>query len=350
MAERGPRDGAAPDAAAAPAGADAESRRRRAVVLAVFVAVVLFGALLFLAWMGWAVRRVSGSAAPSGEAPRVEVTAAERIVSLAPSLTETLFAVGAGERVVGVTALCDFPAAARALPKVGGLTSANLHLESVVAARPDLVLSVGLNQEEAVAALRRVGLRVEVVATDGEGLAEVVAAVRRVGELAGRRAAAERLARRLEARMAAVDRALAGLPAAARPRVYFEVWDRPLMTAGPGSFVGEIVGRAGGANVFADVSGRWVQVSPEAVLARDPEVILTARREGGPGGAADFASRPGWAGVTAVERGRVHLLDGDLVSRPGPRVVAALEEVAAILHPQRFTGPVAAPPPERGER
>jgi iron complex transport system substrate-binding protein len=111
------------------------------------------------------------------------------------------------------------------------------------------------------------------------------------------------------------------------------------MTAGPDTFLGEIVERAGGANVFADVRGRYVQVSPEAILARDPEVILTAAREGGPVGAADFAARPGWSGVAAVAADRVHLLDGDLVSRPGPRVVEALERTAALLHPDRFPSP-----------
>jgi iron complex transport system substrate-binding protein len=305
---------------------------RRAAVLAIFAAVFLGGLLLWLGWMGWAVRSIRATApaaAPEG--------GARRIVSLAPSLTETLFAIGAGERVVAVTDLCDVPPAARELPKVGGLTSSNLHLESVVAARPDLVVSVGLNQEEAVAALRRLGIAVVVVPTD-EGLGEVVAAVRRLGELSGRSAAAEALAGELERRLAAVDGALAGLPAAARPRVYFEVWDRPLMTAGPETFLGEIVERAGGANVFADVRGRYVQVSPETVLARDPEVILTAQREGGPRGAADFAARPGWAAVDAVAAGRVHLLDGDLVSRPGPRAVEALERTAALLHPERFGG------------
>lgn len=305
---------------------------RRATVLAIFVAVFLGGLLLWLGWMGWAVRSIRATA-PSA----VPEGGARRIVSLAPSLTETLFAIGVGERVVAVTDLCDFPPAARELPKVGGLTSSNLHLESVVAARPDLVVSVGLNQEEVVAALRRLGIPVVVVPTD-QGLGEVVAAVRRLGELSGRSAAAGALADDLERRLAAVDGALAGLPAAARPRVYFEVWDRPLMTAGPDTFLGEIVERAGGANVFADVRGRYVQVSPETVLARDPEVILTAEREGGPGGAADFAARPGWDAVDAVAAGRVHLLDGDLVSRPGPRAVDALERTAALLHPDRFPG------------
>lgn len=335
MAERGPNDaGAAP-----PAGDPRPGARgpRPAVVTAVFVAFFVAGGLLWLAWMGWAVRggAVGPAPAPAGAAAG-GAGPPERIVSLAPSLTETLFAVGAGPRVVAVTDLCDFPPAARGLPKVGGLTSANLHLERVVAARPDLVLSVGLNQEEAVAALSRLGLRVEVVPTDEGGLAEVVAAARRVGELTGRAAAGERVAGELERRLAAVDRALAGLPRTARPRVFYEVWDRPLMTAGPNSFLGELVERAGGANVFADVSGRWVQVSPEAVLARDPEVILTAARDGGPAGVDDFAARAGWSGIDAVAAGRVYLVDGNLVSRPGPRVVEALERVAAILHPERF--------------
>jgi iron complex transport system substrate-binding protein len=284
-----------------------------------------------------------GWAAAEAVDPSDHTGGRRRIVSLAPSLTETLFAIGAGDRVVAVTDLCDFPAAARRLPKVGGLTSANLHLESVVAARPDLVLSVGLNQEEAVSALRRLGLEVEVIPSDGEGFDAMTAAVRRLGALTGRRQQAERLAADLAGRIGAVEEALAGLPPSDRPRVYFEVWDRPLMTAGPDTFLGELVARAGGENVFADVRGRWVQISPEAVLARDPQWILTARRPGGPQGSADFASRPGWREVSAVAGGRVHLLDGDLVSRPGPRLVTALEEVATLLHPGRFATAGSAP-------
>ncbi|HUO87306.1 MAG TPA: cobalamin-binding protein [Thermoanaerobaculia bacterium] len=304
-------------------------------VAALSAALAVGGLLAWLAAAGWSARRAGGPLAEAAD-PSDRGGGHRRIVSLAPSLTETLFAIGAGDRLVAVTDLCDFPAAARELPRVGGLTSSNLHLESVVAARPDLVLSVGLNQEAAVAALRRLGIAVEVIPSDGEGLDATIAAVRRLGVLAGRRVEAARLADRLAGRIAAVEEALAGLPPTDRPRVYFEVWDRPLMTAGPDTFLGELVARAGGENVFADVSGRWVQVSPEAVLARDPQWILAAARPGGPQGADDFASRPGWRDVSAVADGRMHLLDGDLVSRPGPRLVAAFEEVAALLHPERF--------------
>jgi iron complex transport system substrate-binding protein len=257
-------------------------------------------------------------------------------VSLAPSLTEVLFAIGAGDHVVGVTDLCDRPPAVRGLPRVGGITSATLRLEAVVALRPDLVVAIGSDQEAAVEALAGLGLRVEVVPS--ASLGDVLEAARRLGEMTGRRAEGSALAAGLGARVAAVRRGVANLAQEDRPRVFFEVWDRPLMTAGPGTFLGEMVEMAGGDNVFADVEGRWVAVSPEAVLARDPEVVLTARRPGGPAGVADFAARPGWARLSAVRRGRVHALDGDLVSRPGPRLAEALEQVARYLHPGRFPG------------
>lgn len=277
-----------------------------------------------------------GSGPGAAGAPDAAPGAPRRIVSLAPSLTEVLFAIGAGDHVVGVTDLCDRPPAVRGLPRVGGITSATLRLEAVVALRPDLVVAIGSDQEAAVEALAGLGLRVEVVPS--ASLGDVLEAARRLGEMTGRRAEGSALAAGLGARVAAVRRGVANLAQEDRPRVFFEVWDRPLMTAGPGTFLGEMVEMAGGDNVFADVEGRWVAVSPEAVLARDPEVVLTARRPGGPAGVADFAARPGWARLSAVRRGRVHALDGDLVSRPGPRLAEALEQVARYLHPGRFPG------------
>jgi iron complex transport system substrate-binding protein len=176
-------------------------------------------------------------------------------------------------------------------------------------------------------------------------VADVLAAVRRLAGISGHAAEGEALAARLAARLRRVERAVAGLAPDERPRVFLEVWDRPLMTAGPGSFQGQLLALAGGTNLFADVAGRWVAVSPEAVLARDPEVILTAARPGGPAAVADFAARPGWARLAAVRSGRVHALDGDLLSRPGPRLAEALERMAAHLHPGLFP---AAPPAGEG--
>jgi iron complex transport system substrate-binding protein len=147
-------------------------------------------------------------------------------------------------------------------------------------------------------------------------------------------------------RVERVRRAVTGVPAAERPRVFYQVWDRPLMTAGPESFVGELIETAGGRNVFADVGSLYPRVSPEAVIRRDPDVILAPDHHGEPVSAEMLAARPGWEAIRAVRRRRVHTIDGDLVSRPGPRLVQGLEIIARLLHPERLA-PGPAPEEDR---
>lgn len=295
------------------------------------------GRALIIAVAGLVALGACAPPAPSGEPVP---PGAERLVSLAPSLTEILFALGAGERLVAATEYCDHPPAARRLPRVGGVTSETLDLERVVAAEPDLVVAIGQDQGEAIAALRRLGLRVEVLPSDG--VDDLFRTVERLGTLVGRSEDAARLTRHLARRMARVEAAVGRLPEGERPRVFYQVWDDPLMTAGAGTYISQLIERAGGRNVFADVDALYPQVSPEAVIARDPEVILAPRMHGQLVEPESFARRPGWEGIEAVETGRIHTVDGDRVARLGPRLVEALESIATILHPERF-------PPDPGE-
>lgn len=258
----------------------------------------------------------------------------QRIVSLAPSLTETLFAVGAGEQVVGVTEYCNFPPAVSRVQRIGGLEDGSVDLERIIALRPDLVTALAAGQDGTVTALRRLGLRVEVVPS--ETVADALRAIRRLGTLTGHRAEAARLEADLARRIRAVREKVATVPAERRPRVFYQLWDEPLMTATGDTLAGQLVEMAGGVNVFADLAGRYPQVSPEAVLARDPQVILAPAHHAGAVSRDRLAGRPGWDRIDAVRHGRVFVLDGDLVSRPGPRVAEALERVARRLHPERF--------------
>lgn len=308
-----------------------------AVLRLVSILVPVLG--LSLALAGCAGGEASGGGGDGSALPPAEGDTAERpprIVSLAPSHTEILFALGAGGDVVAVTVEDDHPPAVAELPRVGGMTSDTLDLERVLAARPTVVIALAHDQQEAVAALRRLEVEVEVI--PAESLADLFEAVRRLGAITGREEAAEELAGRLRQRVEAVRRAVAGVPEGRRPRVFYEVWDRPLMTAGPETFVSELIETAGGRNVFADAGTLYPRVSPEAVIRRDPEVILAPDRHGEPVSAGELARRPGWEVISAVRRGRVHTVDGDLVSRPGPRLVEALETVARLLHPERFPG------------
>ena len=256
----------------------------------------------------------------------------KRVISLAPSLTEMVYALGAGQTLVGVTTVCNYPEAARRLPKVGGMEDGGVDLEKVLSLKPDLVVAIGLYQSSTVEALRRLGLRVELVPS--QTVEDVFAAANRLGTLLGRQAEARRLTADMGRRIDRVRRATAALPKGRRPRVFYQVWDQPLMTATRDTLIGRLIELGGGVNVFSDLSGRYVQVSPEAVLKRDPQVILAPTTHASRVDPKILARTPGLAGVTAVRTGRVYVLDGDLVSRAGPRIAEALELVARAIHPE----------------
>jgi iron complex transport system substrate-binding protein len=245
-----------------------------------------------------------------------------------------VYALGAGQTLVGVTTVCNYPEAAQKLPEVGGMEDGGVDLEKVLSLKPDLVVAIGLYQGATVEALRRLGLRVEVVPS--QTVEDVFAAADRLGTLLGRQAEAKRLTTDIGRRIERVRKATSALPKERRPRVFYQVWDQPLMTATRDTLIGRLIELGGGVNVFGDLSGRYVQVSPEAVLKRDPQVILAPTTHSSRVDPKNLAKRPGLAGVTAVRTGRVHVLDGDLVSRAGPRVAEALELVARAVHPELF--------------
>lgn len=253
----------------------------------------------------------------------------ERIVSIAPSNTEVLFALGLADRIVAVDTFSDYPPEATRKPHVGSYATPDL--EQIVAAAPDLVLAAGIHKGTVVPRLEALGMTAVVV--EPRNLAGVLEGIRLIGRIAGESTAADRLVCDLQTRVDAVAAAVAGVPA---PAVFFELGPE-LYTAGPGSFVDDLIVRAGGVNVAASAAGAWPQLSNEAVVAANPQVILLADHDAGvtPG---QVAARPGWRGIDAVEQGRVVTIDPDLVARPGPRVVDGLEAIARALHPDRFPG------------
>jgi iron complex transport system substrate-binding protein len=254
----------------------------------------------------------------TGEAP-------QRIVSLTPALTEILFAVGAGDRVVGVTQYCDFPPEAKAKAKVGGYV--NPSVESVLALKPDLVLvNPGPGNRDAALAMRRAGLRLEVV--PAETLEESLAAIEGVARLAGVEATGRDLAASVRARLDAVTKRVLGAP---RVRTLFCVQTDPIIAAGRDTLPSQLLELAGGSNVVA--AARYPRLDVEAVAAAMPELILQARMDLANGAAHEedaFWKR--WPAIPAVARGRVVVLPDDLTLRPGPRVADAAEELAEILH------------------
>ena len=245
-----------------------------------------------------------------------------RIISLAPSVTEMLFAIGAGSNLVGRTDVCNWPPEAAAVPVVGSFGRPSV--EAVLRQRPALVLTADLEDERILDPLTRAGLAHRRIACGT--LDDIPAAIREVGDLVHAGAAADALADRLADELARL-RAEAGA-ADARPRAFAEIWGDPLMTAGRRSFVAELVRLAGCDNLGDAVDGAYVTVSPEWVIIRDPEIIFCLYMTTGTQAVQRVAGRVGWQAVRAVRRGTVFDgFDTDLLFRPGPRV---LEGIAAL--------------------
>ena len=265
---------------------------------------------------------------------RITLTAyPERIVSLAPSNTEILFALGAGDRIVAVTNYCDYPPEVERLPRIGGFSDASLEL--IVSVQPDLVLAARLNPLEALESLKRFDIPVFVLAPST--LEETIRIIRQTGRLIGSDEAADRLTKQLEARIEAVRKTVSAIGQEDRPRVIWGRLSAPFYSAGPGSFIDDLIRTAGGRNIIGS-GNTWPQIGLETVVDRNPEVIIVSVEspERIPEEIARLRETSGWKTIDAVKTGRVYHLDLDLLGRPGPRLVDGLERLAALLHPDRF--------------
>jgi iron complex transport system substrate-binding protein len=258
-------------------------------------------------------------AGDAGDTVRLAAPAA-RVASLQPTTTELLFAIGAGAHVVGRTTWCDAPAAAREVPSLGdGL---NPNLEAIVAARPDLVLLYPSALNDAAAArLGELGIAALRLRTDR--LADVPRLARLLGRATGRESAGDSVAARFEH-----DLAAATTTSPEGPAVFILAWDQPLTTIGAGSFLSEVVERAGGRNVFAELASSAAPVSLEAVTARDPALVLVPSAE-----VRDTTIRPEWNVVRAFRERRIIYLTGSEYLRPTPRAPDAVRALAARLEP-----------------
>jgi iron complex transport system substrate-binding protein len=257
-----------------------------------------------------------------------------RIVSLAPSNTEVLFAVGAGDQVVGVTKYCNYPPEAQTREQIGGFAADTISVETIVALEPDLVLAIGESQRPVIEALEQVGI--PVVALMASTFDDVYANIEQVGELTGHQEEATQVVAEMQKRVDTVTTVVAAIPQEERLPVFWEIWDEPLMTAGPSTFAGQAIELAGGVNIFADVTEDYPQVSAEEVVKRNPAVILGPDTHGDKLTPEQVIQRPGWDQIEAVQEGRIHLIQGDIVSRPGPRLAEGLEAVAHALYPDLF--------------
>jgi iron complex transport system substrate-binding protein len=253
----------------------------------------------------------------------------ERVISLAPNLTEIVYAVGGGGRLVGDTTFCDYPPEAKNVAKVGDTLQPSI--ERILALRPQLVLVSTASQLEAFTTQLK-EQQIAVYITDPRDLEGVFRSILNVGDLLNESMGAAELVKQLRARTETVEHAVAGRPPVS---VFFQLSGQPLYTAGRSSFVTNLIERAGGRSVTADVNEAWPRLSDEAALASRPEAIIVLSG-GAMGGSANKNVAPALRNSPAVRNGRVYLIDGDLLARPGPRLVDGLEQIARALHPEAF--------------
>ena len=259
---------------------------------------------------------------------------AQRIVSLAPSITEFLFAVGAGSQTVGRDDASNFPEAALNVTSIG-TTYGDLNTEAIVALTPDLVIAAQANTPEQVKSLEDLGITVYYL-KDPVTFAELFTQVELFGQLTGHEEEANALADSLSARVDAVTAAVANVTE--KPKVFYEIdgtdASKP-WTTGPGTFIDTMINMAGGVNVGGVLSAPYAQISAEEIVSQNPDIIVLGDAAFGVT-SESVAARAGWGEITAVKDGSIFPFDDSLASRPGPRLVDGLEQLAKLLHPELF--------------
>lgn len=293
-----------------------------------FVLLLIYGALTVLVLLAWLIPEIPAS--PAGQGRQVSIPASpRRLVSLAPSITEILYFLEAGDRLLGVTSYCNFPAEVRNKPRIG--TYWDFNLEAILALKPDLVLAMA-HQGEGPGALQVLRhWQIPYYLGRADTLPQLFRLIEDIARLTGQEEVARRKLPPLKARVRQVQQRVRNLP---RPRVLLEIDQEPLITVGRTSIQGDLIQRAGGANIAANVDQRYPVFNLEEVLKSRPDVILFT-------GMADAASLPRrmsfwrqWTMLPAVQAGRLHWVEPDLVDRPGPRLVDGLELLANYFHPE----------------
>ncbi len=257
----------------------------------------------------------------------------QRIVSLAPNITEILFSLGLGEKVVGVTRFCDYPPQAQEKEKVGGLVDPNL--EKIKALNPDLIIGFRGNPLRILKRLRSIGLPLFVLEM-GNDLESVFSIIKKIGTVTQREKESESLIQPLRKKYKAVQSALRNVEH--QPKVFLSIHGFGFWTSGKESFLNDLLAKAGGVNIAGDIPQKWLLYKQEQLIHQDPEIIVILTKS-----PEEFSKAKEWIsnkthlqGIKAVRTDRIYYLDENLAARPGPRLFQALEELARLLHPQNF--------------
>jgi len=320
---------------------------KRKMIVPVLVLVIIIGVTGVIVWQRFRQpeKAIAGSISVIDDVGR-NVTITEyppkRIVSLAPSCTEILFALGLGDKVVGVDEFSDYPSEVQERVRAGNLTvvgsfGAAFNVEKIMSLQPDLILATGGIQHLIGIIEELEGLGLVVVTLYPIKLEGVLGDISLVGKITGEGDKAEALVADMEERIQEITGKTQNVP---KPRVYIEYFfDGGYWSYGSESFTNELIFMAGGVNVFAGFAGRYLSTSTEEVLKANPEIIIIAK-----GSMADacglspevIRERPGWNETHAVQNDHIYQINEDIISREGPRIVEGLEELAKIIHPELF--------------
>lgn len=286
----------------------------------------------------------SDEPADKGESSTIEITDymqrmvaikkyPEKIVSLAPSNTEVLFALGLDEKIVGVSDYCDYPAAALDKPKIGGYS--NSDVERIVALEPDLVLIEEFHTHEILPALEQLGLTV--VTIDPRNLDQVLDSIELIGKITGTDDRASQIVKDMSSRIEAVREKTSGLTDEQRLRVFYVMWHDPLMTIGSGTLIQEMIEIAGGVNIFSNLDG-YPTISLETLVEANPQVLIagTGMGEGADAPFTFLKTEERLANTDARANNRVFEISTDLTGRPTERMIDGLELLAKMIHPELF--------------
>jgi len=247
---------------------------------------------------------------------------------MAPNVTEMLFTIGLDKEIVGVTRFCDYPEAAKDKPKIGGYYDPNI--EAILSLSPDLIVATpdGYSRER-VEKLEQAGIPVFIV--NPQNIDDVLESMLAIGKITGKSEYAEKTVAELRSRVQKVDEKVKSIPPDKRPKVFYEIGRDPLITVGPKNFVDNLIIAAGGINIAADAPTDWPRYSVEAVIEREPDIIITASSSMSGKNEADMSVWKRYKTIPAVKNGRIYSVDPDIVFRSGPRIVDGLEKLHSIF-------------------
>jgi iron complex transport system substrate-binding protein len=254
----------------------------------------------------------------------------KRMISLAPNVTEILFTLGLDREIVGVSIHCNFPEAAKTKARVGSYIS--LDFEKILSLKPDLIIATGAgNTLEMVERLEKLGFPTYVIFP--KNFDGILTSIHHLGQILGREKEAQETISNMQARRQRVIDGTRGLP---RPRVFLQIGEAPIVTVGKGSFADDLIHLAGGENIAEGNGKMYPRLGLEEILRRAPEVIIISSMN--PQGNYDKVLQEWarWKTIPAVQNGRIYLVDSDLIDRPSPRIIDGLEEMARIIHPEKF--------------